>query len=247
MTRRISPHLSTSQPPRRLAAYGLCILFLLTAGAVHAAPEYALSGQAPALANSVLAQTSSGQVTALDVLILDNMRDHTVVTVPMTAWLQPGALESTPFRPAMKTAVERLLAFHGSGHANHIVFFNNLRPKELAKPEPEGSLLAQIQLDFGSFDEMKDQLTNAAVSVEGSGWGALVYDPTFGRLYTLGWMNHQNSAIQGAIPLLLCDVWEHAYYLKYQNRRAEYVNAWWNVVDWANVEERFEKFVRCTI
>jgi len=144
-------------------------------------------------------------------------------------------------------AVERLLAFHGSGHANHIVFFNNLRPKELAKPEPEGSLLAQIQLDFGSFDEMKDQLTNAAVSVEGSGWGALVYDPTFGRLYTLGWMNHQNSAIQGAIPLLLCDVWEHAYYLKYQNRRAEYVNAWWNVVDWANVEERFEKFVRCTI
>jgi Fe-Mn family superoxide dismutase len=142
---------------------------------------------------------------------------------------------------------ERQLAFHGSGHANHLIFFNNMRPKEQAKPEPEGALLAHIQLDFGSVQKLKEQLTNAAVTVEGSGWGALVYDPTFGRLYTMGFMNHQNLNIQGAIPLLLVDVWEHAYYLKYQNRRAEYVGAWWNVVDWKDVERRYEKYVRCSV
>ncbi|NLH49210.1 MAG: superoxide dismutase [Myxococcales bacterium] len=144
-------------------------------------------------------------------------------------------------------ALERQLAFHGSGHANHLVFFNNLRPKEIAKTEPEGELAARIQLDFGDFGKFKDQFTNAALTVEGSGWGALVYDPTFGRLYTMGFLNHQNLNIPGAIPLLLVDVWEHAYYLKYQNRRADYLKAWWNVVDWKDVEQRFEKFFRCTI
>ncbi len=143
--------------------------------------------------------------------------------------------------------VERQLAFNGSGHANHITFFSAMRPREEAKTEPEGALLAQIQLDFGNVQKLKDQLTNAAIAVEGNGWGALVYDPTFGRLYTLGYMNHQNLGIQGAIPILLVDVWEHAYYLKYQNRRAEYVSAWWNVVDWKDVEQRYEKYVRCAM
>jgi superoxide dismutase, Fe-Mn family len=75
--------------------------------------------------------------------------------------------------------------------------------------------------------------------VEGNGWGVLAWQPRFGRLYTLAYLNHQGSQLTGALPLLLCDVWEHAYYLKYQNRRADYVTAWWNVVDWADVEQRF--------
>jgi Fe-Mn family superoxide dismutase len=155
-----------------------------------------------------------------------------------------AARESGDFKTI--ALLERQLAFHGSGNANHIVFFGNMRPKEIAKTEPEGALLSQIQMDFGDLGKLREQLTQTALSVEGNGWGALVYDPTFGRLYTLGFMNHQNLSIPGSIPLLLVDVWEHAYYLKYQNRRLDYLNNWWNVVDWADVERRFERGVGCS-
>jgi Fe-Mn family superoxide dismutase len=92
---------------------------------------------------------------------------------------------------------------------------------------------------FGGLAALKAQFSAAAARVEGNGWGVLVWHPGFGRLLTLALMNQQNSALTGAIPLLMCDVWEHAYYLRYQNRRADYIAAWWNVVDWANVSERF--------
>lgn len=133
----------------------------------------------------------------------------------------------------------RQVAFHGSGHYNHVVFWNNMRPAAQAKPRPEGDLLRLIERDFGSLDACKAQLQAAAVKVEGNGWAVLAWHPAFARLLTLSYMNHQNSHLTAAIPLLVCDVWEHAYYLKYQNRRADYVTAWWDVVDWANVEQRF--------
>lgn len=133
----------------------------------------------------------------------------------------------------------RQVAFHGSGHYNHVVCWNNMRAAAQAKPRPEGDLLRQIERDFGSLDACKAQLQAAAVKVEGNGWGVLAWHPAFGRLLTLSFMNHQNSHLTAALPLLVCDVWEHAYYLKYQNRRVDYVTAWWNVVDWANVEQRF--------
>ncbi|MHB8077922.1 MAG: superoxide dismutase [Candidatus Krumholzibacteriia bacterium] len=133
----------------------------------------------------------------------------------------------------------RQVAFFGSGHYNHVVYWNNMRPAAQAKPRPEGALLQRIEHDFGSFDAGKAQLTAAAVKVEGNGWGVLAWHPGFGSLVTLAFMNHQNSLQSAALPLLVCDTWEHAYYLKYQNRRADYVAAWWKVVDWANVEQRF--------
>jgi len=136
-------------------------------------------------------------------------------------------------------ALERALAFHGSGHANHKLFWNAMAPKDKAKPAPEGTLLAQVNRDFGSLDQFKAQFNAASIAVEGNGWGVLAYHPAFNRLYTLGVMNHQNLSVLGAVPLLLLDVWEHAYYLNYQNRRADYVSNWWNVVNWANAEERF--------
>ncbi|RJO65024.1 MAG: twin-arginine translocation signal domain-containing protein [Myxococcales bacterium] len=136
--------------------------------------------------------------------------------------------------------LERALAFHGSGHANHSLFWNNMKPKSQAKPKPEGALLNWIDRDFGSLEKFKEQFSAAAKTVEGSGWGMLVYQPLLGRLYTVGVLNHQNSLVAGAIPLLVLDVWEHAYYLKYQNKRADYVAAWWNVVDWADVERNFQ-------
>lgn len=135
--------------------------------------------------------------------------------------------------------IERSLAFHGNGHTNHTVFWSNMKPAKAAKKTPEGALAAHIAKDLGSLDKLKAHFSIAAKTVEGNGWGALVYHPMFDRLYILSLLNHQNSALNGVVPLLMCDVWEHAYYLKYKNKRADYIKNWWNVVDWANVEARY--------
>ena len=135
---------------------------------------------------------------------------------------------------------ERLVGFHGAGHQNHVQYWENMAPPSKGGGgEPTGALVDQIKRDFGTFDAFKKELTAATVSVEGSGWGLLAWEPLGKRLITLALMNHQNSIFTGAVPLLICDAWEHAYYLKYQNRRADYVAAWWNLVNWADVAKRF--------
>jgi Fe-Mn family superoxide dismutase len=136
-------------------------------------------------------------------------------------------------------AVHRALAFHGSGHFNHVIFWENMGPK--GGGTPAGDLGARIKKDFGSFDKFKAHFTQAAATVEGNGWGILAWHPVAGQLQVLASMNHQNQGIHGSVPILMLDVWEHAYYLKYQNARAKYIEAWWNVVNWRNVAERFEK------
>lgn len=136
---------------------------------------------------------------------------------------------------------ERLVAFHGAGHQNHTQYWENMAPAgKGGGGAPSGSLAAQIEKDFGSFAAFKKELGAATTSVEGSGWGLLAWEPLGARLVTLALMNHQNSAFVGAVPILICDAWEHAYYLKYQNRRADYVAAWWNVVNWSNAQKRFD-------
>jgi Fe-Mn family superoxide dismutase len=136
-------------------------------------------------------------------------------------------------------AVQRALAFHGSGHFNHVVFWENMGPKGGGKPG--GELGKRIDADFGSFEKFQKHFGAAAATVEGNGWGILAWHPVAGHLVVLASMNHQNQGIHGAVPLLMLDVWEHAYYLKYQNKRPAYVEAWWNVVNWENVAERYEK------
>jgi len=136
--------------------------------------------------------------------------------------------------------LERALAFHGSGHYNHLLFWNTMKPVAQVKVRPTGALARQINRDFGSLNNMKAQFQAAAAKVEGNGWGVMVYHPGFNRLYTLSILNHQNSMLTGAISLLICDVWEHAYYLKYQNKRGDFLKAWWNVVDWSTAEEIFD-------
>lgn len=137
--------------------------------------------------------------------------------------------------------LERNLAFHGNGHFNHTLFWKVMKPAKEAKKYPTGELAKMIGRDFGNLDGMKAQFTAASATVEGNGWGVLAYHPMFHRLYTVAVLNHQNSLLNGAVPILLVDVWEHAYYLKYQNKRGDYLDAWWNVVDWANVEGIFAR------
>lgn len=132
---------------------------------------------------------------------------------------------------------EGQLAFHGSGNILHTLFFQNMAPN--AGGEPSGALMDQIKTDFGSFENFKKQFSAAAEKVEGSGWAILGWLPDYKKLYILQAGNHQNLTMWSIEPLLALDVWEHAYYLKYQNRRADWVAAWWNLVNWKDVEQRF--------
>ncbi|MFH1681622.1 MAG: superoxide dismutase [Candidatus Eisenbacteria bacterium] len=136
-------------------------------------------------------------------------------------------------------AIEQRLAFHGSGHLNHVLFWSNMGPENSVPKQPDGEITKALARDFGGFDAFRAQFQEAAATVEGNGWAALVYHPHFRRLYVSAVLNHQNHVLNGSIPLLVCDVWEHAYYLKYQNRRGDFVGAWWNLVDWSDVGKRF--------
>ncbi|KAK2074219.1 hypothetical protein P8C59_008440 [Phyllachora maydis] len=134
-----------------------------------------------------------------------------------------------------------LLNFHGGGHRNHSLFWENLAPaSRQGGGEPAGSLKTAIDRDFGSFDALRTQLNTALAGIQGSGWAWLVRNAKSG---TLGIVTRANQdTVAGAdVPLLGIDAWEHAYYLQYQNRKAEYFDAVWNVVNWKTVASRFEK------
>ena len=132
----------------------------------------------------------------------------------------------------------REAAFNGSGHVLHTLYWENMSPK--GGGEPKGELMAAIKRDFGGFNQFCAQFITATEAVEGSGWGVLTYEPMGNRLLILQAEKHQDLTVWGVIPLLVCDVWEHAYYLKYQNRRAEYVKNFWNIINWAEVEHRYK-------
>jgi len=134
---------------------------------------------------------------------------------------------------------ERELAFHGSGHILHTIFWENLSPKGGGKPD--GKLAKAIDAEFGNFDTFKAQMMAATNAVEGSGWGVFAYLMPFKKLVILQAEKHQDLTIWGAVPLLVIDVWEHAYYLKYQNRRSEFVTAIFDIINWKDVAGRFEE------
>jgi Fe-Mn family superoxide dismutase len=134
---------------------------------------------------------------------------------------------------------EREAAFNGAGHYLHTIFWNIMSPQGGGKAT--GPIAAQINKDFGSFDSFKQHFSKAAEQVEGGGWAILVWSPRSHRLEILQAEKHQNLSQWDVIPLLVLDVWEHAYYLKYQNNRSNYITAWWNTVNWSHVNERFDK------
>jgi superoxide dismutase, Fe-Mn family len=133
----------------------------------------------------------------------------------------------------------REAAFHGSGHLLHCLFWTNLAPKvKGGGGEPSPELAAKLAKAFGSVEAFRAQFSAAAGAVEASGWAILAHEPMADTLLVLQSEKHQNLTAWGVKPLLVLDVWEHAYYLKYQNRRADYVKAFWDVVDWRAVAAR---------
>jgi Fe-Mn family superoxide dismutase len=128
---------------------------------------------------------------------------------------------------------------NGGGHANHTLFWTVMaNDKKGGGGQPKGDLAKAIDAAFGSFDKFQTALTNAATSQFGSGWGWLVVDKDK-KLQVIASPNQDSPLMKGLTPILGLDVWEHAYYLKYRNKRADYVKAWWNVVNWDNVADRY--------
>ncbi|MDE1862023.1 MAG: superoxide dismutase [Thaumarchaeota archaeon] len=129
--------------------------------------------------------------------------------------------------------------FHGGGYENHMLFWTSMKPGGGGKPG--GKLADAISASFGSFDSFKEKFSKDTTAIQGSGWGWLAYNPQSGKTEFTTMPNQTSPRTKGLIPLLGLDVWEHAYYLKYQNRRADYVGAWWNVVNWDEVDARLSK------
>jgi superoxide dismutase, Fe-Mn family len=143
------------------------------------------------------------------------------------------------------SALEKALAFNVSGHVLHSLFWNNLSPD--GGGEPQGELAAAVKRDFGSFDKFKKQMTQAATLSMGSGWAALVWDPISSRLLTAQIHDHQSETLIGSVPLMVIDAWEHAYYLQYQNEKAKFFDAIWNVWNWNDIARRCAEAQKATL
>jgi Fe-Mn family superoxide dismutase len=134
--------------------------------------------------------------------------------------------------------LEKDLAFNLGGHVNHSIFWTNLSPN--GGDKPTGELAAAIDDQFGSFDKFTAHFTATALGVQGSGWAILAWDSIGQRLIVVQLFDQQGNIPAGIVPLLMLDVWEHAYYLDYKNVRADYVKAFWNIANWENVQKRFD-------
>ena len=128
------------------------------------------------------------------------------------------------------SALERALAFNLSGHVLHSILWKNMTPK--GGDRPDGALAQAIDKDFGSFEKFRRQLTEAALTLMGSGWAALIWEPIGKRLLVMQIFDHQSNLIQGGVPLMVIDAWEHAYYLQYKNQKAAFFVAAWRLWNW---------------
>ena len=171
------------------------------------------------------------------IMELHHSKHHqTYVTGANTALEQLAEARSTG-NLANVNKLEKDLAFNLGGHVNHSIFWTNLSPD--GGDKPTGDLASAIDEHFGSFDKFQAHFTATALGVQGSGWAVLAWDSIGQRLIIVQFFDQQANFPAGIVPLLMLDVWEHAYYLDYKNVRADYVKAFWNIANWANVQERF--------
>lgn len=140
-------------------------------------------------------------------------------------------------------AVAKELSFHVGGFILHKLFWENMGPAGKCGGEPTGTIADYIKKDFGSFERFKKEFTQVAVGVEGSGWAALTLCRRTNRIFIMQIEKHNVNVIPGFRIMMVLDVWEHAYYLDYQNRRPEFVDAFWNLVNWDEVNKRTETWL----
>jgi Fe-Mn family superoxide dismutase len=181
---------------------------------------------------SALEPSISGRIMELH----HSKHHQTYVTGANTALAQLAEARETG-NLANVNKLEKDLAFNLGGHVNHSIFWTNMSPN--GGDKPTGELAAALDDAFGSFDAFQAHFTATALGVQGSGWSVLAWDVIGQRISIFQLFDQQGNVPLGLVPLLMLDVWEHAYYLDYQNVRADYVKAFWNIVDWSNVQARF--------
>jgi len=170
-------------------------------------------------------------------------RHHNTYTTNLNNAIKDTALEGKSIEDilsnlsAVPENIRGAVNFNGGGFDNHCIFWKNMKPN--GGGEPSGPLADAIKKAFGDFAKFKDEFTKAAVGVQGSGWGWLVTKKGSGTVSIKAMPNQTSPRTEGLTPLLGVDVWEHAYYLKYQNKRPDYVGAWWNTINWTDVAARF--------
>lgn len=144
-------------------------------------------------------------------------------------------------------AVAKELSFHVGGFVLHKLFWRNMGPAEKFGGEPTGKIAEYIKKDYGSFERFKKEFTQTAVGAEGSGWAALTLCKRTDRIFIMQIEKHNVNVIPGFRIMMVLDVWEHAYYLDYQNRRPEFVDAFWNIVNWDEVNKRVEAWLNSSL
>jgi len=176
---------------------------------------------------------------AAEIMELHHSKHHQAyVTGANTAWDKLAEARDTG-NFATVAKLEKDLAFNLGGHINHSLAWKNMSPD--GGGEPVGALAEAIGEGFNGFATFKKQFTEVAMTIQGSGWSVLAWDVCGSRLSTFQQYDHQGNLPAAQIPLLVLDMWEHAFYLQYRNVKADYVAAWWNVVNWADVAARYEK------
>src|SRR5215470_2878356 len=171
------------------------------------------------------------------VLELHHGKHHAAYVTGANATLEKLAEARQKGDFAAINQLQKSLAFHLSGHVLHSLLWRNMSPK--GGGEPTGELADAVKESFGSFDGMKRQLTEAAMNIQGSGWGALAWEPLSKSLVVEQVYDHQGNIGNGTVPLLVLDMWEHAYYLQYLNEKGNWVKAYWQVANWEDVSQRF--------
>ncbi len=173
-----------------------------------------------------------------EILTLHHDKHHAGYVAGLNQALDALAAARTAGKLDDVKSLTRAVAFHGSGHILHTLYWNSMSPN--GGGAPTGALKEMMEASFGTVDMFRAHFAAATKQAEASGWGILAYEPFGNRLLVLAAESHQQMAMQGAVPLLVCDVWEHAYYLRYQNRRPEYVDKFSDVINWEFAADRLK-------
>ncbi|MFZ1410993.1 MAG: superoxide dismutase [Micropruina sp.] len=176
---------------------------------------------------------------APEIMELHHSKHHAAYVAGANMALEKLAEARATGNFATLNKLEKDLAFHLGGHINHSVFWKNMSPD--GGGEPDGELAAAIDEFFGSYEGFQKHFSENANAIQGSGWSMLVWDTLGQRLNINQLFDQQGNLPVGQLPVLQLDMWEHAFYLQYKNVKGDYVKAWWNVVNWADVTERFTK------
>ena len=175
-----------------------------------------------------------------EIMTLHHDKHHATYVAGANAALEALEAERNgEANPDRLRALSKNLAFNLGGHTNHSIFWKNMAPN--AGGNPTGAIAEAIDRDFGSFEGFKKQFTAVANGLQGSGWAVAGYDHVAGRLIIQQMTDQQGNISVDFTPVLMLDMWEHAFYLQYKNVKADYVEAWWNVVNWDDVNERYAK------